>query len=109
MANLLAIHSVGSSIVTYLRNSYPQALRDDHSCNFRLISSGEFIKTEEFTTTLSMFLYRVSINEHVRNVGRMNDASDRNTPLSVDLHYLMTVWAGSALTEQIILAWAMRQ
>ena len=109
MANLLAIHSVGSSIITYLRNSYPESLRDDHSCEFKLLSSGDLLKTDEFGTILSLFLYRVTVNEHLRNAGRGGDLFDAGIPLSVDLHYLMTVWASSALTEQVILAWAMRQ
>lgn len=109
MANLLAIHSVGSSIITYLRNSYPEALRNDHSCEFALLSSGELIETGDINNTLSLFLYRVTVNEHLRNAGRGSDLSDAGIPLSVDLHYLMTVWADTALHEQVILAWAMRQ
>jgi hypothetical protein len=43
MANIQAIHSVGQSLVTYLRNTYPaevagQAMPD---CDFALLSSGE--------------------------------------------------------------------
>jgi hypothetical protein len=30
-------------------------------------------------------------------------------PLALDLHYLLTVWADSAVAEHTILAWAMRQ
>ena len=30
MANLQATHSVGNSLITYLRNSYPEPLRTDH-------------------------------------------------------------------------------
>ena len=43
MANVFAIHSVGNSIVTYLRNSYPQAPAglDMPDCAFELVSSGE--------------------------------------------------------------------
>ena len=41
MGNLLSIYSVGNSLVTYLRNSYPEALRNEHACDFRLLSSGE--------------------------------------------------------------------
>jgi hypothetical protein len=109
MANLLAIHSVGASLVTYLRNSYPESLRAAHDCDFRLISSGELAEPGDIGPALSLFLYRVTMNEHVRNAPRVNDLSDVNIPLSVDLHYLMTVWAATALAEQSILAWAMRQ
>lgn len=109
MANVYAIHSVGASLVTYLRNSYPDDLRTKHSCEFRLLSSGELANLGEIGTTLSLFLYRVTMNEHLRNVGRMNGFSNGSAPLALDLHYLMTVWADHAVAEQAILAWAMRQ
>jgi len=111
MANLFAIHSVGHSLATFLSNSYPDAeperLRSQHPCEFRVLSSGELTNTEEFGTTLSLLLYRVSINEHLRNSSR--NGFDQDVPLALDLHYLMTVWSNSALEEQTILCWALRQ
>ena len=108
MANLSAIHSVGSSIVTYLRNSYPESLRSAHSCEFALISSGELINVDDEGTRLTLFLYRLMVSEHLRNATR-RQALTRTTSLALDLHYLMTVWADGALAEHTILAWAMRQ
>lgn len=107
MANLHAIHSVGSSIVRYLRNVYPEPLRTDHACDFRLISSGELAGNEEFGTMLSFFLYRITINEHLRNRQRIGSFADHIPPLSLDLHYLVSIWATSPLTEQVVLAWTM--
>lgn len=109
MANVLAIHSVGTSLATYLRNTYPDELRAVHPCDFKLFASSEMARTEERGTTLSLYLYRITMNEHVRNVRRTNDLVENDTPLSVDLHMLLTVWADNALAEQTILAWAMRQ
>jgi hypothetical protein len=109
MANLLAVHSVGSSLITYLRNSYPEELRTRHPCEFRLLASGELAGEEDFGTLLSLYLYRVTQSEHLRNVPRRNDPSDAPAPLAIDLHYLLTVWADSAVAEHTILAWAMRQ
>jgi hypothetical protein len=109
MANLFAIHSVGNSLVTFLRNSYPESLREDHGCTFRLLSSGELAEIGNIGTTLSLYLYRVTMNEHLRNLGQAGGVLDRNVPLAVDLHYLLTVWANSALAEHTILSWAMRQ
>ena len=43
------------------------------------------------------------------NVPRLNALNDATPPLAVDLHYLMTVWAGTAAAEHSILGWAMRQ
>lgn len=109
MANLRAIHSVGASLITYLRNSYPEDLRQAHSCKFTLLSSGELEEGGISETTLSLLLYRVSINEHLRNVTRGPDVRNGVPPLALDLHYLLTVWADTALKEQTILAWAMRE
>jgi hypothetical protein len=109
MANHFAIHSVGESLRKYLENSYPQSLRDSMACTFRLVSSGELTDPSRFGTSLSLYLYRVTMNEHLRSVPRANDPSDAKAPLSVDLHYLMTVWTNSALNEHTILSWAMRE
>jgi len=109
MANQFAIHSVGESLRKYLENAYPEPLRTNTACSFRLLSSGEFTDTANFGTTLSLYLYRVTMNEYLRNVPRLNQAFDTNTPLAVDLHYLLTVWANNSLAEQTILTWAMRE
>ncbi len=113
MANLLAIHSVGNSLVTYLQNTYPESPELEGpfpSCEFRLLSSGELDDMDDPGITLSLFLHRVTINEHLRNTRQINGTSrQQEVPLSVDLHYLMTVWTKSALAEHAILAWAMRQ
>ena len=109
MANALAVHSVGNSIVTYLRNSYPQELRDAHPCDFLLVSSGQLAKDEDLSTSVSLYLHRVTINEHFRNAGTYGHRSELPVPLSIDLHYLLSVWADDALAEQTILGWALRQ
>src|SRR5262249_41793967 len=80
-----------------------------HPCQFRLLSSGQMTTPDDDGAILSLFLYRVTMNEHLRNVGRPNHPSGRNVPLSLDLHYLMTVWADGALAEQTILGWAMHE
>ena len=109
MANLLAFHSVGSSLITYLRNSYPDTLRARHPCDFRLLSSGELVGPVDFGTLVSLYLYRVTHSEHLRSAPRRNDLADAPSPLAVDLHYLLTVWADSPVAEHTILGWAMRQ
>lgn len=109
MANVFAIHSVGESLRTYLDTAYPRALRQAHPCTFRLLSGGTLAGHEEMDNTLSLYLYRVTMNEHLRNTKRALEPDQEETPLSVDLHYLLTVWAKSALAEHLILAWTMRQ
>lgn len=109
MANLLAVHSVGDSLVTFLKNTYPEPLRTEHACDFRLLSSGELAANDDMGTALTLYLYRVTVNEHLRNAKRWNDPSGSRVPLSLDLHFLLTVWADNALAEHSILTWALGQ
>jgi hypothetical protein len=111
MANIQAIHSVGHSIVTYLRNTYPaevggQAMPE---CAFALLSSGELAGTPEEGTRLTLFLYRVTVNEHQRQQRPDRMSPEALAPLGLDLHFLLTSWAGNAQDELLPLAWAMRQ
>jgi hypothetical protein len=109
MANLFAIHSVGSSLITYLRNSYPEPLRTDYPCDFRLLSSGEMADLGDMGTAVSLYLYRITVNEHLRTAPMTYKPQDRALPLSVDLHYLLSVWADSALVEHTLIAWVMSE
>ena len=114
MANVFAVHSVGYSLVGHLRQMYRNTdLRDQHPCTFRLISSGEMADSSSIdtdaTATLSLYLYRITVNEHLRNQRFTPDGPRKPLPLSVDLHYLMTVWTETAMAEHNILAWAMNQ
>jgi hypothetical protein len=114
LANVLAIHSVGYSLAGFLRQLYRTTdLRERHPCNFRLISSGEIAESStietETSATLTLYLYRVTRNEHLRNQPRTPDGPRLPLTLSVDLHYLMTVWTESAMAEHNILTWAMSQ
>ncbi len=111
MANVFAIHSVGNSIVTYLRNSYPQALAglDMPDCAFELVSSGELAGEPGDATRITLYLYRITVNEHSRQLHAASASTARPTPLGLDLHFLMSAWACNARDEHTILAWAIRQ
>ena len=106
MANVFAIHSVGNSLVTYLRNSYPRQLagQDMPECTFELVSSGELAGDQDEATRITLYLYRVTVNEHSRHAPHAAAAA-----LGLDLHFLMSAWAGNARDEQTMLAWAIRQ
>jgi len=106
MANYRAIHAVGESLRSFLRNTYPPDLP---TFDIQLISSGKLAETEDLNSTLTLFLHRVTVNEHLRNARHSHELVAQGIPLSVDLHYLMSVWADSAMDEQLVLGWAMRQ
>jgi hypothetical protein len=111
MANVFAIHSVGNSIATYLRNSYPRtvATLDMPECTFDLVSSGELAGEPADATRITLYLYRITVNEHSRQMHAASSAVARPTPLGLDLHFLMSAWAGNARDEHTMLAWAVRQ
>ncbi|HEX9105724.1 MAG TPA: DUF4255 domain-containing protein [Longimicrobiales bacterium] len=111
MANVWAIHSVGNSIVTYLRNSYPQQINGVNlpACTFELMSGGQLAGEIDETTRITLYLYRINVNEHARQTRRPGAGDATPAPLSVDLHYLLTAWAANPLDEQVPMAWAMRQ
>jgi hypothetical protein len=117
MANIAAIRSVGSSLAAYLNNAYRDtafpASVTKPECTFSLTSIGGIrapdVPISDTSVRVLIFLYRASMNQHVRNVGRTTDPHMRPVPLSVDLHYLVSFWAKSGENEQLALAWTMRQ
>jgi hypothetical protein len=89
MANVFAVHSVGNSLMTYL--------------------TGELAEGTDPRNTLTLLLFRVTQNEHLRGRTIASDPPRANPPLSIDLHYLLTAWADNALFEHTVLTWAMRE
>ena len=118
MANIKSIHSVCNSVMQFLHNAYEatpvpfgapgSTMQDEYPCNFRVLASGELKASADFGTALSLYLYRVMVNEHVRSQPARS-GNGNAVPLSVDLHFLITVWSESAAAEQTICAWAMSQ
>jgi hypothetical protein len=117
MANVAAIRSVGASLEAYLNRAYAASIFPADTrkpdVTFTLATIGGIqagdITVSETTVNVLIFLYRVSINQHLRNLGRQVESGARPVPLSVDLRYLFSFWAGSAQNEQLAVAWTMRQ
>lgn len=111
MAQLGAIYSVGDSIATFLTRTFPESVRDVINTvpTFQVVSSGQLAADgADFSTGVTLYLYRVTLNEQLRNAhGRSHQRV--HLPLSLDLHIMMTVWAGTPLIELTLLAWVMRQ
>jgi hypothetical protein len=110
MAHYRAILSVGESLITYLRNAYPQELRDQFTCDFRLVSSNELNADElDFGTAITLYLHRVTMDPHLRNTGSTTGPFATRVPVSLELHYLLTVWADTATREQTLIGWVIRE
>lgn len=117
MANIAAVRSVGASLATYLDRAYrsttfPAGLTRP-TCSFTSMPVGGLrtadIDVSNGAVHVLILLYRASMNEHMRMSGRPAQPHMDPPPLSVDLHYLLSFWAGSAESEQLALAWTMRQ
>lgn len=110
MANFRAIHAVGSSLVRYLNSVYPADLRADFPFEFKLVASGELNgEAVDFRHTITLYLYRVTVNPQTRNTTVYSPPAGEVVPLSLELHYLLTVWADNALEEHTGLGWVMRE
>ncbi len=57
---------------------------------------------------LSIFLYRVDFNKVMRAALSATSAQDGRSHLGLDLHYLITPWAGNAEDEHRVLGRAMQ-
>ena len=109
MGSIAAIYHAGNSLIDYLRGAYPDDLREEHACEFAFLGTGEVQSNAPNGTTLSLLLYAVSMNDHLRQAARPLGPLAGTTPLAVDLHLLLTVWADTARAEHTILGWALRQ
>ncbi|MFW2355490.1 DUF4255 domain-containing protein [Hydrogenophaga sp.] len=111
MANVLAMHSVCSSIATFLNNTYPAATNGMTmpACDFEVLSSQEMTNTPPDGNRVSLFLYRATVNEHSRQQRPSRAPNALPAPLHLDLHILLSAWGATALDEHITMAWAMRQ
>lgn len=111
MANVFAIHSVCGSIATFLQNTYP-VIHDGvpmPACTFEVLSSNQLAGPLEDTNRISLYLYRATVNEHSRQQRPARTSDTLPAPLQLDLHILVSAWSGSALDEQVMLAWTLRQ
>lgn len=110
MANHRAIISVGDSLVTYLQNAFPADLQAAFPCSFQLVSSNEINNSfQDFGTAVTLYLHRVAVDPYLRNSVDNHDPAKPRVPISLDLHYILTIWADTALAEQTILGWVVRE
>lgn len=114
MTNPRAIHAVGASVVSYLNKTFEisgKELTGVAACKAQLLASSDFTRIDSVLAlpALTLYLFRITMNEHARNTRRPVGAPIQDVPLAVDLHYLLTAWADSAEEEQTTLAWAMRE
>lgn len=107
MASYLAIAAVARTVLRLLEQQCP---RDEFAGTptFALYQSHDF-GSATISEGFSLMLYRVTVN-NARNqpARRLPDGTRRRPSLPVDLHFLLTPWAGEAERQLRLLGWAMR-
>ena len=109
MATVSAIHAITSGIAQVLSRSYQLRPVTGLTCKFEPMGMSDFKKLDGQDNKVSILLYRVSHNEHMRNRPPSTLPTGKPVPLTVNLHMLVTVWADSALKEQSLIAWTLRE
>jgi hypothetical protein len=113
MADYQAVFAVGDALAKYLGNNYDPATVG-FPCTFKLVSSSEIANEDQtkLDKTVSLYLHRITTDEHFRNVTRLQNSPSDQPVLYLDLHYLLSYWDASAEgaeAEQKILIWTMQQ
>lgn len=109
MASVSSIHALTSGLAQHLSRAYQLRPISSVTCKFEPVGISDFKKLDGQDTKLTLLLYRVTHNEHLRNRPPASLPFGRPVPLTVNLHLLATVWADSALKEQGLVAWTMRE
>jgi hypothetical protein len=105
MASYQAISAVGDALARHLRRAWELSGPGATACDFQVRGCAEMKALKDDSATCALFLYRITHNEHTRNqppqaLGRL---------VAVDLHYQFSVWHSSALHEQLVLGWLLRE
>lgn len=113
MAGFAGIAAAGKSIEMLLTAGFEE-FQPVTGSNTRAV----LVHTVDFETTnvsnnigspaLSIFLYRVDFNKVMRAALAATSAQDGRSHLGLDLHYLITPWAGNAEDEHRVLGSAMQ-
>ena len=106
MAGFKAIDAVSRAVVALLREHYRPADFEDRPLEFKVCLAQDL----PMKAGVSFFLYRIQANGAIRTPpGRPVPGGERRPPpLAVDLHFLLTAWAGDASLQHAIAGWIMR-
>lgn len=107
MAQYQAVAAVGQAILSLLADACPRP--DFEGAHFELYHPRNF--QQPMDLGLSLYLYRIAVNGARRNPppAPAPPGRKRRPPLPIDLYYLLTPWAQSAIRQQRMLGWAIRE
>ena len=106
MATYHAIAATGQAILGVLADACPKP--EFAGARFELYQPSDFENPLE--EGLSLYLYRIASNQARRRLPPRPAPDGRfyRAPLDLDLYYLLSAWAKSAVRQQHLLGWAMR-
>lgn len=106
MATYPVMAATGQAILRLLAGSCPKP--EFAAARFDLYQASNF--TQPMEEGISLYLYRIGINAARRNLPARTGLDGRRyrPPLPLDLYYLLTAWARTAIAQQRLLGWAMR-
>ena len=115
MSNALAISAV-SAVLQYMLNSVLNASGLGSVTVLAIapdLAQSAIRSGQDANPTLNLFLHQVTLNAAWRNVGLPSLAADgatqlKNPPLALDLHYLLTAYAGVNFQAEALLGFAIQ-
>lgn len=105
MASINAIEAVGEGIARHLRRAFELSGINSVSCDFKALGAAEFKALKDNSATCAIYLYRITQNEFTRNQPPVTPAR----PVSLDLHFLFSLWLDTATHEHTVLGWLVRE
>ena len=106
MGTFQAIAATGQAMLGLLYDAVP---RDQFpNAQFELYQMSNFQQPME--EGISLFLYRIAANTSRRNLPPSTGPDGRRfrPPIPLDLYYIATAWAPTAVRQQRLLGWAIR-
>ncbi|HEU5131313.1 MAG TPA: DUF4255 domain-containing protein [Pyrinomonadaceae bacterium] len=106
MGTFQAIAATGQAMLGLLSDAVP---RDQFpNAQFELYQMSNFQQPME--EGISLFLYRIAANTSRRNLPPTTGPDGRRfrPPIPLDLYYIATAWAPTAVRQQRLLGWAIR-
>ena len=106
MASFKAIDAVSRAVIALLQGCYRPDDFQGHPLEFKVCLAQDL----PLQAGVSLFLYRIDPNKAIRPLpGRPGPDGRRGPPpIAVDLHFLLTAWAGDASLQHAIAGWMMR-
>ncbi len=106
MAKFQAISATGQAIVGLLADACPKS--EFPAARFELFQVEDF--TGRLEEGISLYLYRLAVNGSRRNMAPSVGANGKRfrPPIPLDLYFMLSAWAKTAVKQQRLLAWAIR-